>query len=104
MKNNYCLILTAMLSTTLVAEPITNTPPTPAAAPGATNALAATNAPAPSKTNAPAAKTLKKKSEKKKSAKKTEKKAVAKKKDAGAELKTVPLVAGKAIVIASNVN
>jgi uncharacterized protein YgiM (DUF1202 family) len=73
----------------------------PAAAP------AATIAPAIAKTNAPAAKTVKKKSGKKAEKapqKKAVKKAAAKKKETLPELKTVPLVAGPATVVASNVN
>ncbi len=73
----------------------------PAAAP------AATIAPATANTNAPSAKAAKKKAAKKgaKAAqKKSVKKAAAKKKEAMPELKTVPLVAGPATVVASNVN
>src|SRR4051794_41016638 len=102
MKNNYWLIFTALLSTTLLADPITNVPPTPAASPGATNALTNTNATVAAKTNAPA--TAEKKKSARKAEKKSQKKIAAKKKDAGAELKSVPLTAGKAVVIASNVN
>jgi uncharacterized protein YgiM (DUF1202 family) len=92
-----------MLSTSLLAQQATNPPPsapiaTPAAAP------AATIAPATAKTNAPAAKAGKKKAAKKKAEKAPEKKAVAKKKAPAPELKTVPLVAGLAVVVASNVN
>ena len=99
MKNNYWLILGLLLATSVVAQQATNTSPsaplaTPAAAP------ASTSVSAPAKTNAPPSAPNKKKSAKKKS----EKKSVAKKKDAAAELKTVPLVAGPALVIASNVN
>src|SRR5207253_1968765 len=65
----------------------------PTGAPGPTTATASATA----KTNAPAAKT------KKTAKKKAEKKAAAKKAP-GADLKTVPLVAGPAVVIASNVN
>ena len=91
MKKNCWLILGAMLSTSLLAQQATNPAPfapieTPAAAP------AATLAPAATKTNAPAAKAGKKKSGKKKSAKAPHQKAVAKKKEPVAELKTVPLV------------
>ena len=53
---------------------------------------------------APAAKTGKKKAAKKKAPKAPEKKAVAKKRAPAVELKTVPLVAGPAMVVASNVN
>jgi uncharacterized protein YgiM (DUF1202 family) len=126
MKKNCWLIFGAMLSTSLLAQQVTNPPPSapienpapaapaapaaapapaaaepaaPAAAPTAEAAPAATNAPAT--TNAPA-KTPKKKSAKKKSDNK--KAAVAKKKNPAAELKTVPLVAGPAVSVANNVN
>jgi uncharacterized protein YgiM (DUF1202 family) len=109
MKYNYWLIVGAMLSTSLLAQQATQPAPaapieTPAAAP------AATLAPATAKTNAPAAKVSKKKAGKKKAAKAPEKKAVAKKKAPAPapapapELKTVPLVPGLAVVVASNVN
>jgi len=102
-----------MLSMSLMAQSVTNTAPSapiqmPAAAP------AATLTPAPAKTNAPAAKAVKKKAAAKKAGKTpakkapakkdAPKKAVAKKKEALPELKTVPLVAGPAVVVASNVN
>jgi uncharacterized protein YgiM (DUF1202 family) len=96
MKNNYWVILGALLSTSLLAQQATTPAPsapiaTPAAAP------AATVAPATAKTSAPAAK--------KKAAKKApQKKAATKKKEPLPELKTVPLVAGPAVVVASNVN
>jgi len=96
MKKNCWLILGAMLSTSLLAQQATN--PTPAA-PMATPTAAATLAPAPAKTSAPAAK-----AGKKKSAKAPAKPAAAKKKAAAPELKTVPLLAGPAVVVASNVN
>jgi uncharacterized protein YgiM (DUF1202 family) len=103
MKNNCWLILGAMLSTSLLAQQATNPPPpapiaTPAPAP------AATLAPAAAKTNAPPAKAGKKKSAKQKSAKAPGKKATARKKEAASEIKTVPLVPGPAVVVASNVN
>ena len=108
MKNNYWVILGAMLSTSLLAQQATNPAPaapisTPAAAPAATIAAPVT------KTNAPAAPTAKKKASKKKTTEKQapkapQKKAVTKKKEPVAELKTVPLIAGPAIVVASNVN
>jgi len=81
-----CLIAFAVLvSTGLLAQAPSNPP-----ASSSTNAAAGTNAaPAHAKKTA--------------SKKKSEKRA-AKKKDAAAELKTVPLVAGPAVVIASNVN
>src|ERR1051325_3713026 len=96
MKINCWSLFGIMLSSSLLAQPATNTTataPPPALA-------AATNAPAPPKTNAPAAKAAKKKS----SAKKSEKKSAPKKSAPAAELKTVPLAPGLATVIASNVN
>jgi uncharacterized protein YgiM (DUF1202 family) len=99
MKKNCLLILGAMLSTSLLAQQATNpTPAAPIAMPAP--APAATLAPATAKTNAPAAKSVKKKAAKKKA----EKKAVTKKKAPAPELKTVPLVAGPATVVANNVN
>ena len=99
MKKNCLLILGAMLSTSLLAQQATNpTPAAPIAMPAP--APAATLAPATAKTNAPAAKAGKKKAAKKKA----EKKAVTKKKAPAPEFKTVPLVAGPATVVASNVN
>jgi uncharacterized protein YgiM (DUF1202 family) len=102
MRMNSYLIFGIMLSSSLLAQQATNpsTPPpieTPAAAPGVTNTAAATPAETVS-TNAP---TTKKKSVGKK---KSQKKSVAKKKEAGAELKTVPLVPGPAVVEANHVN
>lgn len=97
---NYWLILGTMLSTSLLAQQATNPSPsapieTPAAAP------AATLTPTTAKTNAPVAKAGKKKTVKKKVVAK--KKAPAQKAPA-LVLKTVPLVAGPAMVVASNVN
>jgi uncharacterized protein YgiM (DUF1202 family) len=94
-----------MLSTSLLAQTATNTPSAPTATPPAAGApvnappaaLAESNAQA---TNTPSAKPAKKKNTKKKS----EQKPAAKRKDAAADLKTVPLVAGPAIVDAKNVN
>jgi len=103
MKNNYWLILGAMLSTSLMAQQATNPPPAaPIAAPAP--APAAELTPAPAKTNAPAAHAGKKKAPKKKAEKGAAKKPAAKKKAAVPELKTVPLVPGPATVVASNVN
>jgi len=95
MKNTCWLLLGALLSTSLLAQQATNTPPsapieTPAAAP------AATLTPVPAKTNTPATKAGTKKAGKKKAA--------AKKKPPMPALKTVPLVPGPAVVVASNVN
>ena len=102
MKKNYWLILGAMLSTSLLAQQATSPTPsapiqTPAAAP------AATLAPATATTNVPPAKAVKKKAAKK-AEKAPRKKAAAKKKEPLPELKTVPLVPGPAVVVASNVN
>src|SRR5216683_7536030 len=101
MKTTYWFIFGALLSTSLLAQQATNAPaPAPIETPAP--APAVTNAPPPEvlKTNAPAATPEKKKAAKKKA----EKKAVARRKDAAAELKSEPLVAGPATVIASNVN
>jgi uncharacterized protein YgiM (DUF1202 family) len=102
MRNNYWIILGAMLSTSLLAQQATNPTPsapitTPAAAP------AATLAPPTAKTNVPPAAAGKKKAAKK-AEKPPAKKAAAKKKAPMPELKTVPLVPGPATVVASNVN
>lgn len=98
---NCYLIFGMMLSSSLLAQPAANpsAPPaieTPAAAPAVTNAVPAipaetvsTNAPAPKKSPAK---------------KKSQKKSGAKKKQPSAELKTVPLVAGPAVVEANHVN
>jgi uncharacterized protein YgiM (DUF1202 family) len=101
-----------MLSTSLLAQPVSNPPPATSdtATPAVTNAAPAppvlatptaeatamTNVPAAA-TNVPAAKSAKKKSGKKKS----DGKAAAKK---SAPLQTVPLAMGPAFVIANNVN
>jgi uncharacterized protein YgiM (DUF1202 family) len=93
MIKNCWFVLGALLSTSLLAQQSTNTP-TPApdqAAAASTNAVVATD------TNAPVAKAEKKKSSKKKREKTNAQKEAA-------QLKTVPLVAGPATVIASNVN
>lgn len=89
-----------MLSGSLLAQQAPNSSApaaieTPAAAPAVTNAVAA---PESGSTNAPAAK--KKAAQKKR----TKKKSAAKKKQAGAELKSVPLVPGPAVVEANHVN
>jgi uncharacterized protein YgiM (DUF1202 family) len=105
MKLNFWLLCGTMLSTGLLAQQVTNLPPaaplaTPAAGSMGTNAAAGqgtvSSTSTASGTNAPAAKPAKKKA--------ASKKTTAKKKVAGAELKTVPLIAGRAVVIASNVN
>lgn len=117
MKMNYWLIIGAMLSTSLLAQPAPS-PALPAPVPAAPATPAPILVPAPAKTNAPAAKPAKKKAAKKSSdkqpAKKADKKSAAKKPEikkaevkkpnAAAELKTTPLVSGPAMVVASNVN
>src|ERR1035438_7732248 len=116
MKLNYWLMIGVMLSTSLLAQQATNTTPAAPATP-APALPAPTLTPAPAGTNAPAAKAGKKKSGKKKSEKKSDKQAVkksekpavakkpaVKKPQALPELKTTPLVAGPAMVVASNVN
>jgi len=99
MKKTCWLIFLMLLSTWLPAQQATNPAPaqieTPGAAPAVTNA-----GPAASGTNAPSAKVEKTKTAKKKTAKA----AGAKKKNAIAELRSVPLVAGPAVVVASHVN
>src|SRR5580765_8522775 len=96
MKKIIWLVFAVLVSGNIFAQQVTNPPPAPAlSAPATTSAPART---APASTNAPAAKTEKKKTPKKKA----EKKAAPKK--PAAELRTVPLVAGQATVVASNVN
>jgi uncharacterized protein YgiM (DUF1202 family) len=97
MKTNHWILLGAMLSTSLLAEQAPPAQPleTPAAAPAITNVPPAGSTEA-SKTNAPASK--------KKSSKKKTEKPSAKQKSPGSELKTVPLVAGPAVVAANHVN
>jgi uncharacterized protein YgiM (DUF1202 family) len=112
MKMNCWLLFGAMVSTSLLAQPASNPPPArvietpaPATAPAATAAppvLAPAAAPAAAKTNAPAAKASKKKKSAPK--KNPESQAAVKKKAPPVELKTVPLVAGPAVVAANNVN
>jgi uncharacterized protein YgiM (DUF1202 family) len=80
------MIFGVLLSTSLLAQTITNAPASP---PAETSATSAT-------TNAPAAK--------KASKKKSEKKAVAKKKAPAPRLVTVPLNPGPAVCEANNVN
>src|SRR5580765_5607191 len=100
MKINCWLIFSALLSANVLAQQATNTPaaapiPTPASSPAVTNVASA-----PATTNGTAAKSAKKKSTKKQTAKAD----AAAKKMAEAELRTVPLVAGPAVLVASNVN
>ncbi|MGO9199122.1 MAG: SH3 domain-containing protein [Limisphaerales bacterium] len=112
---NFWLLCGMMVSTALLAQQATNLPGTktieePAPAPAATNA-AGPGAETPSalgaaaSTNAPAAKAAKKKSAKKKSPKKIGSKAAPRTAPVGrVELRTVPLVAGPAVVVANSVN
>lgn len=97
MKKNCWFVLPIMLSTSLLAQQSTNSTPTSPAEASAT-AGASTNAAPSTDPNAPVAKAEKKKSTKKKREKTTVQK------EATVELKSVPLVAGPATVIASNVN
>lgn len=90
--------LSCFLSTSLLAQQPTNNPAPAAAEAAATPAPTNATPSATAGTNAPNGKTDTKK--KKKSAKPQ----AAKKKNPAAELKSVPLIAGPAIVIASNVN
>jgi uncharacterized protein YgiM (DUF1202 family) len=103
MKKNCWLILGMVLSISFLAQPATSqTPSAPIQTPAA--ATGTTLAPATTKTNPPAAKAVKKDTATKKAEKAPAQKAVAKKKEALPELKTVPLVPGPAVVVASNVN
>ncbi|HYG33980.1 MAG TPA: SH3 domain-containing protein, partial [Clostridia bacterium] len=103
MKMTCWLLFGAMLSTSLLAQQVTNPPPSSAPL----EAPAATNAPAPAittptespATNAPETKTITKKATPKK---KAQKKPAAPKKRA--ELRTVPLTPGPATVDANHVN
>jgi uncharacterized protein YgiM (DUF1202 family) len=99
MKMKFWLILGTTLSTTLLAQQVTNSPPPPPME-GAT-----VNTPpmATVATNKPAAKPAAKKSTKP-AAKKPVAKSAAKKTSPATELKTVPLIAGPAVVVANHVN
>src|SRR5581483_8582535 len=100
MRMNSYLIVGLLFSGSLLAQPATNNSQpidTPAAAPLTTNSVGT----APADNVGTNAAPVKKKSGGKK---KTPKKAPAKKKDAGAELKSVPLVSGPATVDANHVN
>ncbi len=103
MKQNCLAFFGAMISTGLLAQQITNAPPASSlapAAPASTNVVA----PAAEATNAPTAATPRPESGKKKSAPKKKAPAPVKKKNPAAELKTVPLVPGPAVVDANHVN
>ncbi len=111
MKLNCWLIFGLMATTSLLAQQVTNAPPaaiqTPPPAPATSTVTAAPSASetagqAEAQTKSSAQKSAKKKSTPKKSAAK--KPAAPKPDKAAAELKTVPLVAGPAVVVASNVN
>jgi uncharacterized protein YgiM (DUF1202 family) len=97
MSKTYLMIFAALVSTSLVAQTVTNAPASPPIeAPAVTSAVTnppATNTPT---TNAPTAKKAAKK--------KSEKKAVAKKKAPAAPLVTTPLNPGPAVCEANNVN
>jgi len=101
--NSY-LVFGIMLSSSLLAQQVTNITPPPfdieAPAPAVTNAAPITPGDSGS-TNAPNEPAAKKKVTSKK---KSQKKPVAKQKGPGAELRTVPLVAGPAVVDANHVN
>src|SRR5262245_24672468 len=98
MKSNCWILFAAMLSTSLLAQQVTDPPPSaPLGTAASTNPAAAANAPAgASATNGVAPKATSKKAATKKKA--------PKKKEAAAELKTVPLVPGPAVVAANHVN
>ena len=95
MKMNCWLVFGMLLSTSLLAQQVTNAPPAGPIESPAPTATASTNA----VETAPAKAPKKKSSSKKKKAKQP-----AKNKDAAAQLKTVPLVAGPATVAANHVN
>lgn len=101
MKMKFGLILGTLISTTLLAQQVTNAPPPPPIETMPAPAPTVMEPPAAATTNAPAAKPAKKKATAKKT---TAKKAAKKKAPAAAELKTTPLVAGPAVVTAHHVN
>jgi uncharacterized protein YgiM (DUF1202 family) len=112
MKKKSWMILGIMLSGSLLAQSVTNAPPaapleTPPPAPAATNTLPPPPAPAteaaPAATNATTNAPAKPAKKGKKKSGKSGKKSPSKKKEA-AELKTVPLVPGPAVVAATHVN
>jgi len=102
MKLNCWVILGVTLSTSLLAQQVTNAPP---AAPlgAATANTAATNMAAPTEAGVSNSAPAKPAAKKKSTRKKTPKPAGAKK-ESGVELKTVPLVPGPAVVAANHVN
>lgn len=115
MKQNFWLVLATLLSASVLAQQVTNPPPAnPIETPAAANPVTPAEQPAPAPTVAPAAtnnvapKAPQKTGPAKSAPKKTAKKQPAKKapaaKPLGSDLKTVPLVAGPASVVASNVN
>lgn len=105
MKRTFWLFCGAILTSSLLAQQAPDAPPTqpatPAAAPGATPAPAAPTAESPAVAPAPAPAAKPATTPKKKTVKKAP---AAAKKAPAVELRTVPLVAGPAVVVASNVN
>ena len=104
MKTNYWLVLTVTLSTSLMAQVTTNTPPAalvaaPAPAPGKEPGAVLTNLPAPAERSAPVTQPAGKKSATKKKAATPRKSAAAVAADAG-----VQVWPGPALIVASNVN
>src|SRR3974390_2325067 len=95
MKMNCWLVFGMMLSTSVLAQQVTNAPPAGPIESPAPAAAASTNAVEKSPAKAP---------QKKSGAKKKRAKQPTKNKDAAAQLKTVPLVAGPATVEANHVN
>jgi hypothetical protein len=105
MKRTFWLFCGAILTSSLLAQQAPDAPPTqpatPATAPGATPAPAAPTAESPAVAPAPAPAAKPATTPKKKTVKKAP---AAAKKALAVELRTVPLVAGPAVVVASNVN
>lgn len=103
MKKNLWIIFGAMLSTSLLAQPVTNEPPAaPLQSPGPAAVTPAPAAPAAEVKPAAPAETKTKAATP--SAKKSAKKPAPKKVKPQVELRTVPLVPGPAVVDANNVN
>jgi len=100
MKMKLWSVYVMMVSTSLLAQDASNSIPAAPAEPPAAAPAPAAPQPAPELTNAPAAKPAAKKSAGKKARKHAAHKAAA----AAAELKTLPLVAGPAVVAATHVN